>query len=98
MLTQMYRHVEEEARSIAANYASLEDAEDSIYEQADYLVPIMNHNVIKEWEAIPNYDAEDYFGDYSIIGQMQAAINEWYVNELRECVEALYAEREDDNV
>lgn len=97
MLTQMYRHVEKEARSIAANYDTLEDAEDSIYEQADYLVPVMNHNVIKEWEAIPNYDAEDYCGSYDIISQMQAALVEWYVNELRECVEALYAEREEDD-
>lgn len=97
MLTQMYRQVEEEARSIVANYDTLEDAEDSIYEQADYLVPVMNSDVIKEWEAIPNYDAEDYCGSYDIISQMQAAIMEWYVSELRECVEALYAEREEDD-
>lgn len=96
MITQMYRQVEEEARSIVANYDTLEDAEDSIYEQADYLVPVTNSLVIKEWEAIPNYDAEDYFGDYSIIGQMQAALMEWYVNELRECVEALYVERAEE--
>lgn len=97
MLTQMYRQVEEEARSIVANYATLEDAEDSIYEQADYLVPVMDSDVIDEWTVIPNYDAEDYFGSYDIISQMQAAINEWYVVRLRECVEALYAERGDDD-
>lgn len=95
MLTQMYRHAEEQARTIAANHATLEDAEDSILEQADYLVPVMNHNVIKEWEAIPNYDAEYYHGDFSIIGQMQAALMEWYEHELRECVEALITEREE---
>lgn len=95
MLTEMYRQVEEEARSIVANYATLEEAEDSIYDQADYLVPVNDSDVIEEWTAIPNYDAEDYCGSYDIISQMQAAILEWYVNELRECVEALYAEREE---
>lgn len=97
MLTQMYRQVEEAARSIVENYDTFEEAEDSIYMQADYMVPVMNNEVIKEWEAIPNYDAEDYCGSYDIINQMQAAIMEWYVDELRECVEGLYAEREDDD-
>ena len=97
MLTDMYYQMEKEARSIVANYATLEDAEDSIYERADYLVPVMNNEVIEAWEAIPNYDAEDYCGSYDIISQMQAAITEWYVNELRECVEGLYAEREEDD-
>lgn len=95
MLSQMYRQVEEEARSIVANYATLEDAEDSIIEQADYLIPVMYSEVIKEWEAIPAYDANEYYGEYSIINQMQAAILEWYENKLRECVEALYEEREE---
>lgn len=93
MLTQMYQRIEEEARSIVENYDTLEDAEDSIYEQADYLVPRMDRDVIEEWMEISIYDAEDYCGSYNIIIQMQAALMEWYVNGLRECVEALFAER-----
>ena len=57
--------------------------EDSIFEQVDGLVPVYNWGIINEWDQIDIYDAEDYSGEPNIIGQMRAALFEWYDREIR---------------
>lgn len=60
----------------------IEDVLERVYEVAGEAVPVMNNDIINYWTAIPNYDAEDYGGEYNIIHQMAAAIEEHIREEL----------------
>ena len=86
-IDEMRKQAETAAQELKDEHG--EDWEDCIGEKADMLVPCYNHDVIKEWEVVPEYDSEEYCGDFDIINQMKWVLYEWYQMEILDAGNAL---------
>lgn len=92
---EMQRQAEGAAREIFAHLGTDDEAGDAVHDRADDLVPSMTADIIKEWSVIPEFDSENYSGEYNIIDQMRAVLYEWYESEIREYLESLQEEAEE---
>lgn len=86
-INEMRKQAETAAQELQDEHG--EDWEDYIGEKADSLVPCYSHDVINEWEVVPEYNSAEYCGDYDIINQMKWVLYEWYQGEILEAVNAL---------
>lgn len=88
-----YSSMKQAAAEIRDRYESgdVEDLDNEILETASNLVPVMDAYIIEEWMEIPDYDSENYCGEYNIIDQMCYVLEEWYrdslTNELEDLID-----------